>query len=116
MHPLLRTQDNFPSINQLSNLFNTFQSAIAGAERVFEILDEQNEVADVPNAISKDRYDGDVEFRNVEFFYQPQKSVLHNISFRAKAGKPLPSLVLPVPGKHLLFSCLTVFMMQNVEE
>ena len=103
------TRQFFRPINQLSNLFNTLQSAIAGAERVFEILDEQNEVADVPNAISKDRYDGDVEFRNVEFFYQPQKSVLHSISFRAKAGETI-ALVGPTgSGKTSIIQLLNRF-------
>ena len=45
------TRQFFRPLNQLSNLLNTFQSAIAGAERVFEILDEPSEVADQPNAI-----------------------------------------------------------------
>ena len=45
------TRQFFRPLNQLSNLLNTFQSAIAGAERVFEILDEPSEVADKPNAI-----------------------------------------------------------------
>lgn len=45
------TRQFFRPLNQLSNLLNTFQSAIAGAERVFEIMDEPSEVSDVPNAI-----------------------------------------------------------------
>ena len=103
------TRQFFRPINQLSNLLNTFQSAIAGAERVFEILDEQNEVADVPDAITKNHYDGDVEFRNVDFYYQKDKPVLKNISFRAKAGETV-ALVGPTgSGKTTIIQLLNRF-------
>jgi len=103
------TRQFFRPINQLSNLFNTFQSAIAGTERVFEILDEQNEVADVPDAISKNRYDGDVEFRHVGFSYRPEKAILKNISFRAKAGQTI-ALVGPTgSGKTTIIQLLNRF-------
>ena len=99
----------FRPINQLSNLFNTFQSAIAGAERVFEILDEQDEVKDQPNAIAKDKFDGDVEFRQVEFYYEEDKRVLHNISFHAKAGETV-ALVGPTgSGKTTIIQLLNRF-------
>ncbi|MDM5335495.1 ABC transporter ATP-binding protein [Ureibacillus composti] len=103
------TRQFFRPINQLSNLLNTFQSAIAGAERVFEILDEQNEVADVPDAITKNNYDGEVEFRNVDFYYQKDKPVLKNISFRAKAGETI-ALVGPTgSGKTTIIQLLNRF-------
>ena len=103
------TRQFFRPINQLSNLFNTFQSAVAGAERVFEILDEQNEVADVPEAIVKNRYDGDVEFRDVGFYYQSDKPVLQHISFRAKAGETI-ALVGPTgSGKTSVIQLLNRF-------
>lgn len=103
------TRQFFRPINQLSNLLNTFQSAVAGAERVFEILDEHDEVADVPDAISKEQYDGDVEFRNVEFYYQEGKPVLHNLSFHAKAGETI-ALVGPTgSGKTSIIQLLNRF-------
>ena len=67
---LLLTLDSF--YDQLANFrtfFNTFQSAIAGAERVFEMIEEEEEVKDVPNAITKDKFEGNVVFRNVKFQY-----------------------------------------------
>jgi len=103
------TRQFFRPINQLSNLFNTFQSAIAGAERVFEILDEQNEVADVAHALAKDRYDGEVEFRHADFHYQPNKPILRDISFRAKAGETI-ALVGPTgSGKTTIIQLLNRF-------
>lgn len=103
------TRQFFRPINQLSNLLNTFQSAIAGAERVFEILDEKNEVSDVPNAITKNQYDGDIEFRNIDFYYKKDKPVLKNISFRAKAGETI-ALVGPTgSGKTTIIQLLNRF-------
>lgn len=99
----------FRPINQLSNLLNTFQSAIAGAERVFEILDEQEEVKDVENAIRKDRFLGDVEFRNVNFHYTKDKQVLRDITLTAKAGE-LIALVGPTgSGKTTIVQLLNRF-------
>ncbi|KGR75263.1 ABC transporter ATP-binding protein [Ureibacillus sinduriensis] len=103
------TRQFFRPINQLSNLFNTFQSAIAGAERVFEILDEQGEAADVPDAVAKNRYNGDVEFRNVNFCYQPNKPVLRNVTFRAKAGDTIAFVGPTGSGKTSIIQLLNRF-------
>src|SRR5690606_577903 len=54
-------------LNELANTFNTLQSGVAGAERVFEILDEEEERKDKDNAITVDNIDGEVEFKNVTF-------------------------------------------------
>ncbi|WP_052123988.1 ABC transporter ATP-binding protein [Ureibacillus manganicus] len=96
-------------INQLSNLFNTFQSAIAGAERVFEIIDEEEEPKDLENATSKQKFNGNVEFRKVAFQYNKEKYVLHNISFKAKAGETI-ALVGPTgSGKTTIIQLLNRF-------
>lgn len=96
-------------INQLSNLFNTFQSAIAGAERVFEIVDEQEEPKDSQSAITKDKFYGDVEYKNVDFHYEIEKPILRNISFKAKAGETI-ALVGPTgSGKTTIIQLLNRF-------
>src|SRR5690606_1677440 len=59
----------FRPINQLSSLLNMFQSAIAGAERVFEIMDEAPDIIDRRNAISIHTLKGDVAFLHVDFSY-----------------------------------------------
>lgn len=110
------TRQFFRPINQLSNLFNTFQSAIAGAERVFEILEQQDEVADSPNAIAKSKFVGDVEFRQVQFYYQKDKPVIHQISFHAKAGETI-ALVGPTgSGKTTIIQLLNRFYEVNSGE
>ncbi|WP_281216573.1 ABC transporter ATP-binding protein [Lysinibacillus capsici] len=103
------TRQFFRPLNQLSNLLNTFQSAIAGAERVFEILDEPSEVADKPNAIKTVSLKGDVVFKQVSFSYEPNKPVLKNIDFHAKAGETF-ALVGPTgSGKTTIINLLTRF-------
>lgn len=99
----------FRPINQLSNLLNTFQSAIAGAERVFEIMDEPSDLQDKKNTISIDSFKGDVAFSNVNFSYEDDKPVLKNISFRAKAGEKV-ALVGPTgSGKTTMINLLMRF-------
>jgi len=103
------TRQFFRPLNQLSNLLNTFQSAIAGAERVFEILDEPSEVADQPRAIEASSLKGDVVFQQVSFSYEQGKSVLQNINFYAKAGETI-ALVGPTgSGKTTIINLLTRF-------
>ena len=103
------TRQFFRPINQLSNLLNTFQSAIAGAERVFEILDEEEETADKPSAIEKEKLIGDVRFENVEFAYATGKQVLHGISFGAKAGETIAIVGPTGSGKTTIIQLLTRF-------
>ncbi|WP_320940587.1 ABC transporter ATP-binding protein [Lysinibacillus capsici] len=103
------TRQFFRPLNQLSNLLNTFQSAIAGAERVFEILDEPSEVADKPNAIKTASLKGDVVFKQVSFSYESNNPVLKNIDFHAKAGETF-ALVGPTgSGKTTIINLLTRF-------
>ena len=103
------TRQFFRPINQLSNLLNTFQSAIAGSERVFEILDEAREVADVPNAKQKAKLNGDVTFENVQFGYEVDKPVLKGIDFTAKAGETIAIVGPTGSGKTTIIQLLTRF-------
>lgn len=99
----------FRPINQLSNLLNTFQSAIAGAERVFEVLDERIELMDLTNTLPKKRLKGEVEFREVCFEYVENKPVLKGISFSANAGEMI-ALVGPTgSGKTTIIQLLNRF-------
>ncbi|MGN7477591.1 ABC transporter ATP-binding protein [Solibacillus silvestris] len=103
------TRQFFRPINQLSNLLNTFQSAIAGSERVFEVLDEATEAADIENAKTKNRFNGDVAFDNVEFAYEAGKPVLHGIDFKAKAGETIAIVGPTGSGKTTIIQLLTRF-------
>ncbi|MEK4495448.1 ABC transporter ATP-binding protein [Ureibacillus sp. FSL W8-0352] len=99
----------FRPINQLSNLINTFQAAIAGAERVFEVLDERIEIMDSPYSLPRKSLEGKVEFRNVYFHYEKDKPVLQNISFQANPGEMI-ALVGPTgSGKTTIVQLLSRF-------
>lgn len=96
-------------INDLANIFNILQSGIAGAERVFEILDSEEEPEDHPNAIPLMNPKGKVEFRNVSFRYRNDVEILKNISFHAD---PATSTALIGPtgaGKTTIVNLLTRF-------
>jgi len=99
----------FRPINQLSSLFNMFQSAIAGAERVFEVMDETPDIVDHYNAVSIDSLKGDVEFSHVDFSYDNSRPILKNIDFQVKAGEKI-ALVGPTgSGKTTIINLLMRF-------
>ncbi|BBB90845.1 MAG TPA: ABC transporter ATP-binding protein [Methylomusa anaerophila] len=96
-------------INDLANIFNILQSGVAGAERVFEVLDEQEEAADLPAAIVLENPKGDVVFENVSFGYRPDVPVLKNVSFESGSGSST-ALVGPTgAGKTTIVNLLTRF-------
>jgi ATP-binding cassette subfamily B multidrug efflux pump len=96
-------------INQIAQLFNAIQSALAGAERVFEVLDEAPELADAPDAKTLEDFTGDVALQDVCFAYEPDVSVLKHISLRAEPGQTV-ALVGPTgAGKTTLANLLTRF-------
>ena len=84
-------------------------SALSAAERVFHLLDEKEEVADVENAAVLDNVRGDVEFENVEFGYVKGKTIIHNLNMKADAGK-LIAIVGPTgAGKTTIINLLMRF-------
>ncbi|MGM0904744.1 MAG: ABC transporter ATP-binding protein [Bacillota bacterium] len=96
-------------INQLSSLLNMFQSAIAGAERVFEVMDEAPDIKDKKNAKSVVHFKGNVEFSNVHFGYDQEKAILKNIQFHAKAGEKIAIVGPTGSGKTTLINLLMRF-------
>ena len=76
-------------INELASLYNSIQAAIAGAERIFEIIDEAPEQKDAPDAITLKKTKGDVALKNVYFGYRPEKTILKGVSLHAAAGKKI---------------------------
>lgn len=96
-------------LRQIADLYNSIQSALAGAERIFEILDTQPEVQDSFSAIPIDAFKGEVVFTNVNFSYVPNVPVLKNVSFRAEPGQTI-ALVGPTgAGKTTMINLLTRF-------
>ncbi|AKL96516.1 ABC-type multidrug transport system, ATpase and permease component [Clostridium aceticum] len=98
----------FP-LNAIAGMFNTIQSALAGAERVFEILDLKEEPTDIEDAIDMKYPKGDVTFENVCFSYDKHTPVLKNVSFRAKAGEIVALVGETGAGKTTIVNLLTRF-------
>lgn len=96
-------------LNDLSNQFNTLLSAIAGAERVFEILDEKEEMKDEGEAILLPEVTGDVIFQNVSFSYEKEGNTIRDISFQVSSGETV-ALVGPTgAGKTTIVNLLSRF-------
>jgi ATP-binding cassette, subfamily B, multidrug efflux pump len=96
-------------LNEIATTFNTLQTAVAGAERLFEILDEQEEVEDLPQAKVLQNIKGEVLFDRVSFHYDEDVAILKNVSFRIKPGTSV-ALVGPTgAGKTTIANLLTRF-------
>lgn len=96
-------------LNEIANMFNTLQSALAGAERVFEIFDEADETKDVKDAVIFSNVKGEVIFENVSFGYKQSEPVLKDISFKVPSGTSV-ALVGPTgSGKTTIVNLLVRF-------
>lgn len=95
-------------INEIMNLFNTIQSALAGAERVFEVIDEEKE-NDKDDAIDIDNIEGHVELKDVTFSYTNGKEILKNVSLEAKKGEVIAIVGPTGAGKTTIVNLLTKF-------
>ncbi len=96
-------------INEIANIINELQSAMAAAERVFRLIDEPAEPDDRSDAVSVDHVRGDVRMTHVQFGYDPQKTIIHDLSFHAPPGG-LIAIVGPTgAGKTTLINLLMRF-------
>ncbi len=96
-------------LNDLANQFNTFLSAIAGAERVFQVLEAEPEEIDEQDAVSLQTLQGEIHFVNVSFAYGGEEPTLHGIDFHVKPGQTV-ALVGPTgAGKTTIVQLLSRF-------
>ncbi len=96
-------------INEAANIFSELQSALAAAERVFRLMDEETESADAPGAGELVRVRGDVRLQHVNFGYEPGRMILRNLSLEAHPGR-LIAIVGPTgAGKTTLINLLMRF-------
>lgn len=96
-------------LNQIANLYNTIQSALAGAERVFEVMDETSEIEEIPDTLPLEPVQGKVVFDSVCFGYEEDVPVLKKVSMHAKRGDTI-ALVGPTgAGKTTIVNLLTRF-------
>ncbi len=96
-------------INEFANILHEFQSAFSAAERVFRILDTEEEPKDSCDAVSLPQVSGKVEFEDVRFGYLPEKEILHGISFKSDPGKMIAIVGPTGAGKTTVINLLMRF-------
>lgn len=97
------------SWKQLGRVNTALQQTLNAASRVFQLLDEEPEVQDQPNARPIEALRGEVEFRNVTFWYQDGEIVLKNISFRVEPGECVAIVGPSGAGKSTLVNLIPRF-------
>jgi ATP-binding cassette subfamily B protein len=96
-------------ITQIANISNVLQQTAAAAERVFEFLDEEEEVSDTADPVLPDEIKGEVAFQNVQFGYDPDEIIINDFSVKIKPGQKI-ALVGPTgAGKTTMVKLLMRF-------
>ena len=96
-------------INEVANIINELFSALAAAERVFGLLDQAEELQDAENARTLTEPEGNVAMDHVFFGYEPERTIIHDLSMQADAGK-LTAIVGPTgAGKTTMINLLMRF-------
>ena len=96
-------------INMISQQMSTVFAALAGAERVFAVMDAEPETADKDAAVSADGIQGNVELCDVTFGYDPGKVILKNISLYAKPGQKIAFVGSTGAGKTTITNLINRF-------
>jgi len=99
----------FDPVQQLSQLYNTFLSAVAALDQITRVLDEEPDVRDKPGAVDLPRIDGHVQFENVRFGYGKGDDVLHGISLDVAAGTTVALVGHTGAGKSTIAKLLARF-------
>lgn len=93
-------------IRQISRIYTIMQSAMAGSERIFEIMDTQPAVQEAPDAVQLPTIEGHVEYKNLSFAYEEGEYVLHDISLTAEKGQTIAIVGPTGAGKSTIVSLL----------
>ncbi len=99
----------FRPIVNLTTFYNTVQSAMAAAERIFETMDTRPEIADAPEAVELPRVNGRIAFQKVSFGYNPSNPVLKDIDFSVEPAKTLAIVGPTGAGKSTMVRLLSRF-------
>ena len=97
------------TITQTTNIANLLQSTAAAAERVFEFLDEEEEIPDPADAVKLEKVTGHVSFENVHFGYNPEKIIINNFSADIHPGQKVAIVGPTGAGKTTLVKLLMRF-------
>ncbi|MGL4361796.1 MAG: ABC transporter ATP-binding protein [Cellulosilyticaceae bacterium] len=100
------TKDFFAPIEELAENFSVLQSAFASAEKIFTILDEENEILDGELPIQQSTFKGTIEFENVWFAYKEDDWILKDVSFKIEAGQKVAFVGATGAGKTSILSLI----------
>lgn len=96
-------------INELASLYNNIQAAIAGAERIFHVIDEPSEPKDKDGAVVLTDVKGEVKMQNVYFGYKPEKLILKGVSLHARPGETIALVGTTGAGKTTILNMFPRF-------
>jgi len=96
----------FQPLRELSQKFSIVQSAMASAERIFQLLDTKSRLPVLPEPLGPQAVRGSLEFSNVTFGYDPARPVIHNLSMRIAPGETIAIVGATGSGKSTLINLL----------
>ena len=96
-------------VNMIANQYSTIMTALAGAERIFAIMDEDDEINEGKTEMSGERMQGAIEFENVVFGYNPEEPVLKNFSLGVEPGQKIAIVGATGSGKTTIINLLMRF-------
>lgn len=103
-------------LSQLANISNVLQQTVAAAERVFEFMDEEEEVEDTSDAVSASHVKGEVEFSHVHFGYKADQTIINDFSVKVKPGQKVAIVGPTGAGKTTMVKLLMRFYDVNSGE
>jgi ATP-binding cassette subfamily B protein len=99
----------FMPLRELSQKYSVVQSALASAERIFQLLDTENSLTIPENPVRPERLRGEIEFAGVTFGYNPERPVLRDLTFKVAPGETLAIVGATGAGKTTIISLLERF-------
>ncbi|MGE4588256.1 MAG: lipid A export permease/ATP-binding protein MsbA [Acidaminococcaceae bacterium] len=96
-------------VKRLTRVIGSIQKALAAAQRVFDVLDMKEEIAEIPGAKVLPQINGQVEFKNVSFAYGKEEQVIKNVSFAVKPGEVIGIVGPSGAGKSTIANLLPRF-------
>lgn len=96
-------------INEFANIISELQSALAAAERVFKLIDEEPEKDDIEGAYVFENVEGNVEIKNVSFGYIPEKTIIKDLNLKAEKGRLIAIAGPTGAGKTTIINLLMRF-------
>jgi len=104
------------SASNMAQIFSMLQPTVAAAERIFEFLDETEEVEDAKNPVSVENIKSNIEFKNVNFGYNEDKTIIHDFSAKVKEGQKIAIVGPTGAGKTTMVKLLMRFYDVNSGE